>query len=437
MIAINNTDPKSVVHVQNGVTFVARRSSVIAPSFRATVLVGAGAFHDEVSGTAHFLEHLICARRFQEYNIADYYTKLGGSFRAGTGDSHTFFSFQVSGKNWRDALKSLAVALRQPVVGVEEIARECKTILNERINGEFSPAVRNGRELRRAAFGVNAPDQVIGLPDGIRRINVDTINDFIRRHYVNENIVVVMEGRGSPAAAIAEAVRHFIFPVGPRSPQRPALEFSPSTLRIPADGEGTEIFLLFPSFRRPASMQTWLAEGFAKRMLYGLAFAMAREEKQLIYGLRNLDEHEQTWGFSGLRFTTMPENRRETIETIMNCAGILASNPNEEQFEFLRGNALNQERWNVWLNPGRDLDRVAEHVFFEGTIPSRLEARKVLKSMTVADIAAHVRDYYCHPLSVVYRGQVEGDCPDHEEIRGRIMRRARRLAAGAAPRCAP
>lgn len=193
-----------VVHIDDG-----RDEQGFAIGFPAPVTDG--------SGVAHVLEHLVFrgSRRCPDDQL---YTALrGGSLashlNATTGAEMT--SYHMASPLPADALRlqeALLDAVFHPLLTRDAFAQEAfdaetgtaGVVMNEMRGHLAQPAARADHALRRALF----PDQPMGRcyggdPDALRDLQWEQVTAFHRRHYHPARALVLLTGKGDPAANLS------------------------------------------------------------------------------------------------------------------------------------------------------------------------------------------------------------------------------------------
>jgi len=127
----------------------------------AALCVAAGSFHEpkDVSGLAHFLEHMVFmgSEKYPEENGYDSFLNMhGGSNNAYTDDESTVFYFDVQPKNFEGALDRFAQFFISPLLREDAVDREVKAVDSEFKGLLTDDSVRVEAVLRRFASDQHA-----------------------------------------------------------------------------------------------------------------------------------------------------------------------------------------------------------------------------------------------------------------------------------------
>ncbi|MCA9550165.1 MAG: insulinase family protein [Myxococcales bacterium] len=173
---------------------------------RVEVVVGAGALHEGEAerGVAHLLEHLV----FRPLGFDD--------SNGATSWDYTTYYREVSGGDLVGAAQALLTAILEPVLAEGELELERQVVLREL---ERRGMTAERPELDPLFAGTNLARAPGGSADSVRSLSADQIRSFHRRHYVRENVAVILAGAVDCAAA-REALAPLLarFPPGPFTP---------------------------------------------------------------------------------------------------------------------------------------------------------------------------------------------------------------------------
>jgi predicted Zn-dependent peptidase len=163
------------------------------------IMIRAGSRYDEKSGTAHFLEHMLCAstKKFPSKDLlAEYIENIGGMFSLST--DNEFIKINVEVAEEKDLVAAITVIdemINKPLF-------EPKTLENERgsILSEYAGRKANQKEFlwtvcRRLFFQkTDMEKSTLGNPDSIKSISVDDLISFKEKYFTCENIKVISAG---------------------------------------------------------------------------------------------------------------------------------------------------------------------------------------------------------------------------------------------------
>ncbi len=176
------------------------------------VAVGA---RDEATGErgfSHFAEHMLFkgtetrARGFVEQEVES----IGGRTNAGTSYDYTFYYILVPARHAVRALEVLADMAFNSKFDPAELAREREVVFEEVHLGEDNPRTSLFRQLYNLAFGEHPYGfPVLGDPNDLRAATQSTLRAYYKRHYVADNMTLVVVGAVGAEQIRAAAVRVF------------------------------------------------------------------------------------------------------------------------------------------------------------------------------------------------------------------------------------
>jgi predicted Zn-dependent peptidase len=161
------------------------------------VLAGSRDEPPPISGSSHFLEHLLFkgTKTRSARDIAEAFDAIGGDVNAFTAKEYTCFYARIRDRDLPMAVEHLADMFRGSVLREGDFASEKRVILEEINVHEDTPD-----DLIHDLFmEVLWPDHPLGRPilgtkKSIRAATRDQVRRFYRKHYVPGNLVVVAAG---------------------------------------------------------------------------------------------------------------------------------------------------------------------------------------------------------------------------------------------------
>ena len=174
-----------------------RMPGVRSASIGFWVLAGSRDEAPKISGSSHFLEHLLfkgtATRSAQD--IAEAFDAVGGDVNAFTAKEYTCYYARVLDRDLELAVDHLADMLQHSLIGSADLNAERQVILEEINMHEDSPEDLVHDVFTEALW----PDHPLGRPvlgtvATIRAATRTAVNRFYRRHYVPGNFVVAAAG---------------------------------------------------------------------------------------------------------------------------------------------------------------------------------------------------------------------------------------------------
>lgn len=204
-------DSGSVRTLDNGV-----RVFVLPEPDRSAAVLGVWVEHGSryeaagEAGLAHLLEHMLFkgTRSYSVRSLAEAMDRLGHEVEAWTGRELTAFSLEVLREDAGEALGLLCEMVAHPTLPGDELSRERTVVAAEAAMVREDPEAWLLDELVRAAWpGHPAGTPVVGDPEGIARVERETLAAYHRRHYTGDRILVGVAGDVDPDAVAEQCAR--------------------------------------------------------------------------------------------------------------------------------------------------------------------------------------------------------------------------------------
>ncbi len=171
-----------------------------------TVLVGSRHEGYGETGMAHLLEHMVFKGTPAHPDVPKALRDHGASFNGTTWVDRTnyFETMAASDENLEFALRLEADRLVNSFVKREDLASEMTVVRNEFEAGENNPDYILSQRMMSAAFQWhNYGKSTIGNRSDIERVPIDRLQEFYRKHYQPDNIVVIVAGNFDEVKALA------------------------------------------------------------------------------------------------------------------------------------------------------------------------------------------------------------------------------------------
>ena len=217
-----------------------------APVVSVQIWVGTGSVHEEAklgAGLSHYMEHMIFKGTPTRgpAEITKAIDEAGGEINAYTANDRTVFHADLPSKNWQVGVDVLADAVMNAAFPEEEWEREKEVILREFAMGYDSPDRELSKLLWSTAFRVHPYRYpVIGYEEIFRTTTREDLLAFFRRHYVPDNMIVVMVGDIN--ADTVEARLREVFKDFTRRTRMPVLVPAEPPQVAPREGRKTGVY---------------------------------------------------------------------------------------------------------------------------------------------------------------------------------------------------
>ncbi|HSL49130.1 MAG TPA: pitrilysin family protein [Candidatus Deferrimicrobiaceae bacterium] len=163
-------------------------------------------------GFSHFAEHMLFKgtdtrpRGFVERDVE----AVGGRTNAGTSNDYTFYYLLLPATQARPGIALIADMVLNSVFDPIELGRERDVVFEEMRLNEDNPRTSLGRQLYNLLYqGHPYGRPVLGDADDLRAATRETLRGYYKRHYVPENMALVVVGPVNPAEVRAAAIAAF------------------------------------------------------------------------------------------------------------------------------------------------------------------------------------------------------------------------------------
>lgn len=151
----------------------------------------------EENGISHFIEHCVFkgTKRRRTHHIAQYLESVGGYLNAFTTKDHTCYYARVLGPHVGRAVHLLADILLHSTFPEREVEKEKQVIIEEMRGAEDDPEDLLHDQFEQQIFGRHPLGQpIIGHESQVLSFDRGKLHDFVRTHYVAENMVIAAAG---------------------------------------------------------------------------------------------------------------------------------------------------------------------------------------------------------------------------------------------------
>lgn len=178
-------------------------------------------------GAAHLLEHLAFrgAGSWDARALADRMDRLGADINAFTTRDLTCYHAHVLDRDLAEAWDLLSAMVGEPWLHAAELDRE-RGVVSDELREAHDDAEDRAEEAYFQALWGSHPlaHEVLGSPDQLAGVSIETLRQFHARHYRAPGLAVVLVGHG--AGALAHRVQSWIEAMpggrpGHREPPRP------------------------------------------------------------------------------------------------------------------------------------------------------------------------------------------------------------------------
>ncbi len=298
------------------------------------IWVKAGAVNEtkENGGISHFIEHMMFkgTEKRSAMEIARDVDNIGGNINAFTGKEATCYYIKTITDNIEKGAEILFDMFVNRVFDEKELRKERRVIYEEMKMIEDAPD-DIGADLicEKVMRGNLLSNRIIGSRTSLKRINSDTMKEYVRKEYTKDSIVVSVAGNFDEdkiCAMVEEAFSNF---EAKKEQNEYKLEnYKPSKLIKERSIEQTHLFLATPSIALPdddyysmAIISNIMGGSMSSRL-----FQSIREEKGLAYSVYSGNQSYLHTGFFQIYAGIGHDKLEETEAEIRNQLKLLKVN---------------------------------------------------------------------------------------------------------------
>ncbi len=159
----------------------------------------AGSSFEEVdkNGTAHFLEHMIFkgSKKIMPGEFDQKIESLGGLSNASTGYDDVHYHVLVPPTNFKESLDLLTNIVVSPNFNPDEFIKEKGVVIDEIKQQNDQPEERLFNYfLKRVWLSPNYANSILGTEQSIKKLEINDLKRFHRKHYTTEKICIAIAG---------------------------------------------------------------------------------------------------------------------------------------------------------------------------------------------------------------------------------------------------
>ena len=353
--------------------------------------VGVGTRHEpaEINGVAHLLEHMAFkgTERRSAYQIAEEIEAVGGHLNAYTGRESTAYYAKVLAGNAPLAVDIVADILQRPTVDEDELTRERAVVLQEIGQAHDTPDDSIFDRFQETAYPGQALGRpVLGTSEIVARIDRQTLQDYMARHYSAETMILAAAGKIEH-----ERFLELVSEAFDALPRKPAGTVEPAAYRGGDYREGREleqvhVLLGFESigyldddYYAVSVLSTLFGGGMSSRL-----FQEVREKRGLAYSVYSFVSGYRDGGLFGIYAGTGEGEAAELIPVICDELGKLVTEVREE--EVTRARVQHKASILMGLeSTGTRCEQMAQHILVYGR---PLPVEEIVAKIEAVDLAA-------------------------------------------------
>ena len=303
-----------------------------------------------VAGASHFLEHLLFkgTTTRSALDISAAVDAVGGEMNAFTGKEYTCFYARVIDRDFAIAAEVICDMIRDSVIRSEDVDSERTVVLEEIAMRDDDPGDLVHDLFSETLYGdtpIGRP--ILGTVDSITNMSRRSVNDYYKKKYLPENLVVAVAGNVTHERVV-EQVSNLLGDFLASSAKPAALR---PTSKVRAKGLGdigliyrkseqSNILLGFPSIDRNderrfalSVLTSALGGGMSSRL-----FQEVREKRGLAYSVYASMQQFAGAGILSLYAGCNPASSKEVTSIFRDVLGdVVTSGLTDEELERAKG----------------------------------------------------------------------------------------------------
>jgi predicted Zn-dependent peptidase len=381
------------------------------------VLAGSRDEPPPISGSSHFLEHLLFkgTRTRSARDIAEAFDAVGGDVNAFTAKEYTAYYARVLDRDLPMAVEHLADMIQHSVLRAADVEAERQVILEEinvhedtpddLVHDLFTETLWPGHPLGRP---------VLGTRESVRAATREQIRRFYRRHYVPGNLVVVAAG----SVRHEELLRLLgeVMDTGPALPDGPE-NFGLRRAERPPEPSGQARVVRRRTEQAHICVGTnGLSRHDPDRFAFGIVnaalgggmssrlFQEVRERRGLAYSVYSYHSMYAEAGLFCAYAGTTPARAREVLDLIRREIEDVAEHGlTETEFERAKGHVkgslvLSQD------DPGSRMSRLGKSEIGHGEVLTVSETLRRIEQVSLEDARRVAKRVLSQPISLTVLG---------------------------------
>ena len=359
-----------------------------------------------VAGASHFLEHLLFkgTTTRSALDISAAVDAVGGEMNAFTGKEYTCFYARVIDRDFAIAAEVICDMIRDSVIRSEDVDSERTVVLEEIAMRDDDPGDLVHDLFSETLYGdtpIGRP--ILGTVDSITNMSRRSVNDYYKRKYLPENLVVAVAGNVTHERVVEQVSRllgDFLDSSAKPAALRPASKVKAKGLGdiglIYRKSEQANILLGFPSIDRNderrfalSVLTSALGGGMSSRL-----FQEVREKRGLAYSVYASMQQFAGAGILSLYAGCNPASSQEVTSIFRDVLGdVVTSGLTDEELERAKGQVagsmvLGQE------DTGSRMVRIGKSELVYGEIKSMDEILASVRAVDQRQIAELAKEIF-------------------------------------------
>lgn len=348
-----------LINFPNGLKLAFIKNSAVR-SVAIGVFVGAGVVTEtpEIAGISHFIEHMLFkgTKKRSSFDIANEIDSIGAQINAFTAKSYTCYYTVSMDTHARECADVLSDMFFNSEFAEKELNNERKVVIEEINESQDTPDDLCLENLSSAFYnGHPLATPILGFKNTLKTMTGDTLRDYVNKHYIPSNTVLVIAGNLSEKEAV-DIVNDYFESCFIKAERKEREMVTPAVTKHlfvtkNKDIEQTHIGIAFPSYPYSDSSSVAvnvLASVFGMEMSSRL-FQSVREKLGLCYTIMAYPSTYENNGMFVIFTSTGPHNAEKAVRAIRGEidklleSGITAAELNKGKEQLKASIVLGQE----------------------------------------------------------------------------------------------
>lgn len=378
---------------ENGITLITE----VMPSMETFSLgfyIKTGAINEKSkeSGVSHFIEHLLFkgTKNRNAKEISEFVDFEGGMINAYTSRDTTCYYIKLMASKLDIGIDILTDMFLNSTFEEENIEKERNVIIEEiRMYEDIPEEVVHEKNIEFAITGVHS-NSISGSIESLKKINRETIMQYLKEQYISENLVIVAVGAFDENYLFEKLHEKLHVLNREKNTRTLNLDYKLNSGENLINKDSNQIHLCFTTrgvssmdkLRYPvAIISNILGEGMSSRL-----FQKIREERGLAYSVYSYLTKFENCGLLTVYVGTTKEDYRDVIEII------------KEEFKSIKENGISERELRKAKNKyasaitfslesmGSRMNRLASSYLTYGKIIDINDVKNEIEAVTLDDI---------------------------------------------------
>lgn len=365
--------------------------------FHIFIYVPAGSIYepDELRGISHLLEHMVLkhTKEFNEKELLEEITILGGSYNAVTDRDATFYYIMTHKDNYKKSIDILHSVICEPIFKKYELDIERKVVLeeiNKRIDSDLNLYNLSYLTILEPTNKYTFP--VEGSTKTLNNITVDDLTKYFRDHYKNFSVFINCDEKNKTEIenyTYHKFGKNQIYNFNDISMMYSNLNFRTMLYVIPKKYTQYSTHIVFPGFIRSMVKENiilnFIKYCLVSAGLYSMLTYQLRSKRGLIYSIYSINEIYRYIGLFKFSILTSDKKTDHILSIIFDILYKLKRNGmTKKLMNYFKKGFLNEQKYALTNEEFKSILH-SESTFYASNLSDE-DYIKLIKNITTDDI---------------------------------------------------